>query len=312
MLAIALLLAMALALAADYAARIRAELGVDTCVPLPNTNLNCVQLDTEWRQRVGGLNYLFFALYVFPGLVASYVGGPLFAVEYERGTHRLVWTQSVSRVRWAVVKIAVVFVAAVAAAVVLAPFGRGQAVFLDRSVVSPFETFEIEGVALVSYFAFGLAVGACVGAWSRRILTGMFIGLLLFGAVRLGVHNLRSTYLDPLTVPFGSVDPRVAPASGLPADAWNLGVQAVDLQGRPVAQERLRALLDEYFRSQHGVPTATNNDTTFLFEHGVLRRIAYQPAERFWTFQVIEAAIFFALAAFAVLLTLWRVRTRDA
>ena len=40
MLAIAVLLAIALVVAADYAARVRAELGVDTCVPLPNTNIN--------------------------------------------------------------------------------------------------------------------------------------------------------------------------------------------------------------------------------------------------------------------------------
>jgi MYXO-CTERM domain-containing protein len=40
--------------------------------------------------------------------------------------------------------------------------------------------------------------------------------------------------------------------------------------------------------------------------------MAYQPADRFWTFQAIEAGIFTGLAALLALLTLWRVRRRDA
>ena len=311
LLALAVLLAFALAFAADYSVRVRAELGADTCVPLPSTNFNCVQLDNEWRRRVGSLNYLFYALYVLPGLVASYVGGPLFAVEFERGTHRLAWTQGISRVRWAAVKIGVVLLVAVAAGIVLAPFGSGQQAFMGLSARKPFETFEIEGAALVSYFAFGLAAGAFVSAWSRRIITGMFVGLLLFGAVRVGVHNLRPSYQEAATAPFPGYQ-AYPYQSAVPPDAWMLGVVGFDTEGRPVPQERLSALAQEFATTSHGIYTPTNNDTTFLLEHGVLRRMAYQPADRFWTFQLIEAAIFTLLAALLVSLTLWRVRVRDA
>lgn len=314
-LAAAVLLAIALVVAADYAARVRAELGVDTCVPLPNTNINCANLTAEWQKRVMTLNYLFYSLYVLPGLVASYVGGPLFAVEFERGTHRLAWTQGISRVRWAAVKLGVVILVALVAGAVLAPFGSEQRVFFGTfgSAVSRFETFEIEGLALVSYFVFGLAAGAFVGAWSRRIITGMFIGLLVFGAVRVGVHNLRPMYQEPVTAPFpGFQSFPFEQYTGLPPDAWRLGVMAFDPEGRPVPQERLNSLMQEYFRTSGGVSTPTNNDTTFLRERGVIRQYAYQPADRFWTFQVIEAAIFGGLAAVFALLTLWRVRSRDA
>lgn len=314
LLAIAVLLAIGLTFAADYAARLRVELGVDTCAPLPNTNANCVQLDNEWRRRTGSLNYLFYSLYVLPGLVASYVGGPLFALEFERGTHRLAWTQSIGRVRWAAVKLGVVLLVALAAASIVAPFGGGQRVFLGgQSSTRPFETFEIEGLALVSYFIFGLAAGAFVGAWSRRIIIGMFVGLLVFGAVRVGVHNLRPMYQEPATVPFpGYQSLPFEQSTGIPPGAWVLEVKPFDLEGRPLPQERLNSLLQEYFRTSGGVSTPTSNDTTFLREHGVIRRMAYQPADRFWTFQAIEAAIFTGLAALFVLLTLWRVRTRDA
>lgn len=313
LLAIAVLLAIALVLAADYAARVRTDLGVDTCAPLPNTNFNCVQLDNEWRQRVGSLNFLFYALYVFPGLVASYVGGPLFAVEFERGTHRLAWTQSISRLRWAAIKLGLVLLVALAVGIILAPFGGGQRVFNGENSRRPFETFEIEGPALVSYFVFGLAVGAFVGAWSRRIITGMFVGLLVFAVVRVGVHNLRPAYQEPATTAFANYQRfPFETSSQIPPDAWVLGVKGFDLEGRPVADSTVTELVQEYVRASGGISTPTKNDTTFLLEHGVVRRWAYQPAERFWTFQVIEAAIFTGLAALFALLTLWRVRTRDA
>lgn len=37
--------------------------------------------------------------------------------------------------------------------------------------------------------------------------------------------------------------------------------------------------------------------TAWFAAHGYLRWIEYQPADRFWTFQLIEAAIFTVLAA---------------
>lgn len=314
-LAVSVLLAIALVVGADYAARVRAELGVDTCVPLPNTNINCANLTAEWQKRVSALNYFFYSLYVLPGLVASYVGGPLFAVEFERGTHRLAWTQGVSRVRWAAVKLSVVLLVALVAGIILAPLGSGQRVFFSTfgSVVSPFEMFEIQGPALVSYFVFGLAAGAFVGAWSRRIITGMFVGLLVFGVVRVGVHNLRPMYQEPATAPFPAYQRfPFETSTAVPPDAWRLGVKAFDFEGRPVADERLTTLTQEFYKVSGGLSTPTNNDTTFLLDHGVIRRLAYQPADRFWAFQAIEAAIFTGLAALLAFLTLWRVRTRDA
>src|SRR5437773_4915859 len=312
LLALTALLAIGMVAAADYATRIRAELGVDTCAPLPNTNVNCEQLDIEWRRRVGSLNYLFYALYVLPGLMASYVGGPLFAVEFERGTHRLAWTQSITRQRWAAIKLGLVLLVALAVGIILAPFGGGQRVFNGENSRRPFETFEIEGAALVSYFVFGLAVGAFVGAWSRRIITGMFVGLLVFGVARVGIHNLRPIYEEPATAAFPGYQGYPYQPSAIPPDAWLLGVVAFDTEGRPVSQERLNALTQEFIATSHGISTQTSNDTTYLLEHGVIRRWAYQPADRFWTFQLIEAGIFSGLAAVFVLLTLWLVRRRDA
>ena len=305
------LLAIGMAFAAVYVAGVRTELGLDSCVPLPNTNLNCVQLDMEWRRRTGSLNYLFYALYVLPGLVASYVGGPLFAVEFERGTHRLAWTQGVSRVRWAALKLGVVLVATLAASIMLAPFGGGQKEFLGKTVVSPFETFEIQGPALVSYFVFGLAAGALIGAWTRRVLAGMLVGLLVLAVLRVGVHNLRPAYQAPVIAEYPYSAGPFQSSFDIAPGAWVVGGDAIDLEGRAVPPERVTSLMQEYFRTPRQLGP-TSNDATYLREHGVIRRLLYQPADRFWTFQLIEAAIFGELAAVCALLTLWRVRSSDA
>src|SRR2546429_7428300 len=96
----AALLAIGLAVMGSYAATLRTALGVDTCVPLPNTNSNCVDLSVEWTRRIGPAPLLIAALFLAPALAASFVGGPLFGAAFERGTHRLALTQAVSRSRW--------------------------------------------------------------------------------------------------------------------------------------------------------------------------------------------------------------------
>src|SRR6185369_4964630 len=45
---------------------------------------------------------------VVPALIGAFWGAPLIAREFEAGTHRLVWTQSISRNRWLAGKLAVV------------------------------------------------------------------------------------------------------------------------------------------------------------------------------------------------------------
>ena len=57
---------------------------------------------------------------VVPGVVGIFWGAPLVSRELETGTYRLVWTQSVTRVRWIAVKLGVVGLASMVAAGLLA------------------------------------------------------------------------------------------------------------------------------------------------------------------------------------------------
>lgn len=321
LIAVAILLTVGTWLIAEYALRTRADLGVDTCVPETRITVTpgrppefdnsspCSELISQWQERIGLLRYFYFGIYLVPALAASYIGGPLFALEFEKATHRLVWTQSISRSRWAGLKLGVILAVALIAAAILAAASGSSRVLMGvgRSGmdIRPFEMFDLEGPAIAAYMVFGITAAAFAGAWSRRILAAMFVGLLVFGLARVAVHNLRPWYETPVVVPFEMM-------SQVPRDALFVDVPAVDSEGRPVSRERVTTLLSEFFRSPRFSPSATNNDSTFLAERGVFRKIGYQPADRYWTFQAIEAAIFTGLAALFALLTLWRVRSSDA
>ena len=51
-------------------------------------------------------NALAALVLIVPALVGVFFGAPLVARELEAGTYRLAWTQSVTRVRWLAVKLA--------------------------------------------------------------------------------------------------------------------------------------------------------------------------------------------------------------
>jgi hypothetical protein len=306
----AVLLAIGLAVMGTYAAAQRAALGVDTCVPLPNTNSNCVDLSVEWQRRIGAGPYLIWALLLAPALVASFIGGPLFGATFERGTHRLALTQGISRTRWSATKIGIVLAITLACAFVLGQFGWAALALngLPGGIRDAFAVFDVDGPPVVGYGLFGIAVGGLLGALSRRALTGMFLGLLVFVAARGFVSaELRPNYEAPL-VAYGNT--MSAGAISAPPKAWVLHQTTVDADDRPIDfrdENRLMQGFSEAVRA--GGPTDMGS---YLATLGVRERFVYQPAERYWKFQWIEFGLFTGLAAGCALLTVVLIRRRDA
>jgi hypothetical protein len=302
-------LAVGLAVMGTYAAAQRAALGVDTCVPLPNTNANCVDLSVEWQRRVGAAPYLIWALLLAPALAASFIGGPLFGATLERGTHRLALTQAISRVRWSATKIGVALAITFVCALALAQFGWAALALngLPGGIRDAFAAFDVDGPPVVGYGLFGIAVGGLIGAFSRRALTGMFLGLLVFVAARGFVSaELRPNYEAPL-VAYGNT---MTAAISAPPKAWVLHQTTVDAQDRPIDFRDENRLMQGFSESvRAGGPTDMG---AYLATLGVRERFVYQPAERYTKFQWIEFGLFTVLAAGCALLTVALIRRRDA
>jgi ABC-type transport system involved in multi-copper enzyme maturation permease subunit len=118
------------------------------------------------------------ALLAIPALVGMFWGAPLVAREFESGTFRLAWTQSVTRRRWLSVRVAVVGAAVLAVtgmASWLVSWGLAPIVAVDLNRFAP-SMFTARGIVAIGYaaFAFGLGVatGSLIPSPARPVLCG--------------------------------------------------------------------------------------------------------------------------------------------
>jgi hypothetical protein len=211
---------------------------------------------------------MWFTLLLLPALAGIFLGAPLLAGDLERGTHRLVWTQGLTRGRWLRDKLGITFGGVLIGAAVLGVVAQ-RTIPIQWSTgprwvsASQWSNFDQLGLALPVYLVFAVALGVAVGALLGRTLLAMVITGGVYLALRAAVATfLRPNYLPPLH-------------GGLPSPvgAWDINVSA-PASGAPV--------------------------------------LTYQPADRFWEFQGIEAAIFLVIAAALVVLTVVWVLRRDA
>ncbi len=156
--------------------------------------------------------------------------------------------------------------------------------------------FDIEGLVVPAYALYALALGVLAGLIFRRSVAAMTATLVAFGATRfLVLAFLRPRFLAPLHRIVAATD------TGNQAGDWVLSDTLVDGGGRQItaAREDLAVLHAQQARIDPHAYIATL---------GWKRVITYQPAGRFWTFQLLEAGLFVALAAAVVLVTVWLVR----
>ena len=238
-------------------------------------------------------------LLVLPAVTGMFFGAPLVARELETGTHRMVWTQSVSRARWLAVKVLVVGAATVLASGLLSWmttwwFGPVDAAEIDKFVDS---TFGTRDVAPMGYAAFAFAVGLTAGLLFRRVMPAMATTLVVFIAVRMVVQMIvRTRYLTPLRAS-GLLDPlargdSLKGGALIPPGSWVFGSQIFDASGNP-APNPLRF---------------TPNDPCSATQSclkGYTLHIEYQPWSRYWAFQWTEAGLFLAIALLLVAFCFW-------
>jgi hypothetical protein len=268
------------------------------------TTGSCGSALLQFSEQYGGLGTgLIPVLNIFPGLLGVFVGAPLIAREVEQGTHKLIWTQAASRSRWLAVKLGLLLALTVAAAAVFTALMTWWRWPLDQ-LEGHFATnvFDFEGPVVTGYAVFAFALGTAAGAVLRRTVLAMGITLAGFLTVRLLVEmQLRSRYETPLV---STIDPtRDSTISG--ANDWVVHSGIQDGAGH-------RLGLNEVIASSRAARAAGQTFPAYLHDHGYLRWLEYQPADRLATFQTIETAIFVTLAVLLIGLTVVWVRRRVA
>jgi hypothetical protein len=267
----------------------------------------CAALGAAFAARFFDLRLLgLIAFAVMPLLFGMFWGAPLVARELEEGTAAFVWTQGITRVRWAVASFATVSAAAV---VLVAPYAALVTWWygpLNAATGERFQwlIFDQQGLVPIGYALFAVALGALAGTATGRTLRAMGITVVGFLLVRLGVAVGIRPHLQPAME-------RTYPVVGTSQPNRLLGDWLVGGGGPGVG-----AVYDAMdHRLKGGQMLCAPSEAQVCIREvgrGAYNRELFQPAERFWTFQAIELAIFVGLAVGAFLLATWWIGRRPA
>jgi ABC-2 family transporter protein len=274
-----------------------------------------------------------------PALLGAFWGAPLVARELEAGTHRLVWSQSVTRRRWLATRLGLTGLAAAAAMGVLSFGVTWWSSPLDGALsdthgslpsrLTPV-SFAMRGIAPVAYGVFAVALGVALGLVLRRSLPAMAATLAVFAFVQIAMPLwVRPHVVPPVTrieaISMDNFDGIQLRGEGPnpvtlftarvvdPGD-WVLSNRTLDASGQPVAT------LPAWFAQCLPPPSADGPATqadgkgglpaclSRLDAEGYRQQLVYQPASRFWALQWVETGVFLALSALLGWFAFYRLR----
>lgn len=290
-LAAAVLLVTGLNMASDFE-----HTGVAACLAGQGQNLSCGGIERSFQNQFQSLDGFVVFLYFLPLLIGLLLAAP-FAQEWEQGTYRMVWSQSVGRTRWLVTRLGLTVGVALLtslALVLVMTWWRGP---LDQLNGRFSQGFDFEGTVPIAYTLFVLALGVAAGAVLRRTVPAIGVTITGFLALRAAVVLLRPHYEAPVLRRWPlAAEPRVPTQS----TNWVLNDGYMDRLGHQVN--------DVLSICSSTLPKAAM--TSCLQEHGISYFRLYQPAGRFWLFQGIESAIFLVPAVILLGIAFWWVRYR--
>jgi ABC-2 family transporter protein len=274
-----------------------------------------------------------------PILIGIFWGAPLIAREFETGTFRMAWTQSVTRSQWLASKLVLPALAAMAMTEGLsllygwwaAPIAQAARLATQSHFplgMSPFGllAFDTHGVTPLGYAAFAFALGVTTGIFIRRAIPAMAITLAVFAAVQVAMPLVVRPNLitpDRTTVAIGSVMGATHIATRgstvtvgetvmyLPSEpgSWIISSQIVNAAGQPV-----RTMPASCLNPGSAPPGGGSEDLPdprgCTSIQASLVAVTYQPASRYWPLQEIETAIYLALALALGGFSYWRLRAR--
>jgi hypothetical protein len=279
----------------------------------------CGTISDWFAVSTDGLSALEIAVSAVPVIVGVFVGAPFLSREFETGTFRFTFTQRVGRNRFALITLAIfaVIVAAVGVAAglllswVVHPF---EVVGLDNKWQSGF--FNATALMLAGWSVFALALGAFLGAWLKRVVSSMAATAILVGGLivasflyvlnwvfSIGTSTISG--LSPFGVPLGKLGIPASRIPGAPKGGWLIRGWYESSSGRILSSSAAQRIRDKVY----GASLKPSDATHWLSLHHLVYVVSYQPANRFWTFQVITAAILIGLAGVFAYLTVRRIRS---
>jgi ABC-2 family transporter protein len=285
--------------------------------PAPGPVEACQQRAREFAGRYGSRGIIGVLLWFLPLFAGLFWGAPLVAREVEHGTHRLVWTQGVSRLRWALVKFGLVGGGVVVAAACYALLVTWWRAPIDQTTGNStgrfaYGLFDLEGLVPIGYALFAVALGVLAGALTRKTQTAMTITLVGFLATRLLVELLaRAHYLPPVRRTFplvGTVAPNQLTGDWV-VSAGIYGAQSARLSGGTFGSFSQTVCPPPTTVSTSSAP-ATADPCLEGFAADAYNLQLFHPADRFWLFQGIETALFVASAALLLLAAVHVIRRR--
>lgn len=258
---------------------------------------SCALLSSQFETQFDTLNQLGSWLGLTPGLIGVLLATPL-VLELDQGTYRLAWTQSVTPQRWFATRMAVLLLGALLCGglmIALATWGRSP---LDALLgrINP-SSFDLEGVVPIAYALFAATTALAIGTITRRSGLAATAGFGAYLVVRLILRIVRQNLIAPVR----AVMPIPQGPRGI-FHVWEISHSFTNPHGHPVPSTTITSCFNA-----HG-----SLDVHCLAHHHVFQTFVYEPASRFWALQGAEAAIFLALAAAALALTVWWITQRVA
>ena len=257
------------------------------------------------RSRWSNLNTL---LHGVPLAVAALLAIPTLQ-ELERGTHRLAWTQSISRRRWSLVRVGFAAGVATLVAAIWAVTASHWRASILRGEERTFgqHAFELSPAVLFGYGLFAVALGLAAAAIVRRLVPALaLLAVGFIGARIFTTFVLRERYRDPIEVTVAAgADPGQLTAF---ADRWIVDESWLTGTGERLSWERVNQLctpganeqnVDAFYQRCYA-----DNDLHYFR--------AYHLNDRVVQFQLIEMALYLGLATALFALAYWWLTRRPA
>ncbi len=235
------------------------------------------------------VSYLVWALHLTPPIIGMFLGAPLIARELESGTFRFAWTQGIGRRRWLTGKLAVIGIVCATFGLIIGFLFSWWYNLFDWSASTGSrwsgQAFDLS-LSFAGWTAFSFALGAFIGVLMRRTVAAMAVT----GTASAGSALLAASLLRPM---LERLDPVIAQRPYMTWHAGELNVGGswlTDSSGHRLTNLETTGVL----RQAGNVPRGQFDQ--WLTTHHYIPWLSYQPADRFWVFQLIETAILLVLA----------------